>query len=64
MKLTKKKVLLASHDRKPGLIEHFVKRLDNTGADSKYFLPLFPKLSGAKAKVNVFVGSQEKNYRV
>ena len=45
---------------KLGLIKQFVKALDKDGAAFKYLQNLFPKLSEAKVKGDIFIGPQVK----
>ena len=54
------KVLMPPHHIKFGLLEQFVKALDNDAATSQHLQSLFPKLSESKVKAGIFVGPQVK----
>ena len=45
---------------KLGLIKQFVKQLDTEGEAFKYIQQLFPKMSEAKVKAEIFVGPEVK----
>jgi len=56
--INREKILLPPLHIKLRLMKQFVKALDRDGACFKYLTQLFSKLSNAKIKESIFVGSQ------
>ena len=52
------KILLIALHVKLGLMKNFVKTMDKTGEACLYLCKKFPRLSAAKIKERIFVGSQ------